>query len=76
MSQSSLISGHYAKRLREMAVKNAVHDLVQQKKATLGGRSLRTSFDPVISPLACTGVDMNASDLGARVRRLLMVFQY
>ena len=71
MSQSSLISGHYAKRLQEMAVKNAVHDLVQQKKATRGVRSIRTSYVQVISSLAEIGVDMRASALGARVRRYI-----
>ena len=71
MSQSSLISGHYAKRLREMAVKNAVHDLVQQKKATRGVRNIRTPYVQDISSLAEIGVDMRASALGARVRRYI-----
>ena len=63
MSQHSLVFGYYAKRLREMAVKNDVSDLVQQKKATLGGGIRRTSHAKVISSLAEIGVDMKASTL-------------
>ena len=64
MSQRSLVFGYYAKRLREMVVKNDVSDLVQQNKATLGGRIVRTSYDQVIFFLAEIGVDMNAGALG------------
>ena len=50
-------------------VRNAVSDLVQQRKATIGGRSIRTSYDQIISSLAEIRVDMTASALGAQVRR-------